>query len=54
MNLPDFAVMVGKELISDMRRLLMKRSLTSSMSDKDRDVVECFLVDYEHERGLRT
>lgn len=42
-----------KDVIADMRRELMRRSMVGTITDKDRDVVECFIVDFEHERGLR-
>lgn len=44
---------IRQDVIIDMRRWLMRRSLIGTMIHRDRDIVECFLVDYEHERGLR-
>lgn len=53
MTLQEIETRVYREAIADMRRVLMRKHLTLSMTLKDRDVVECFLVDYESERGLR-
>lgn len=40
-------------VVADMRRWLMRQSLIGTMSHKDRDVIECFLVDFERERCAR-
>jgi hypothetical protein len=44
---------VVREVLAEMRRQLMHGSLVGTLSARDRDVIECFLVDYEQGRGLR-
>lgn len=44
---------IQREVVADMRRELMRRSLIGTITAADREVIESFLVDFVRERGWR-